>query len=59
MEISRLNKDGEIIWQQGGADIFVTQDGTENFILNEESIVVKDWNNDIYRFDYDGRLIEE
>lgn len=34
MEITRLNKQGNIVWQHSGADIFVTFDSSENFHID-------------------------
>lgn len=53
-EITRLDKDGKILWQQSGADIFTTKDGAQNFILTEEFILVKDFENRTYKFDFNG-----
>lgn len=56
LQISRLNKNGIIIWQQRGADIFTTINGEQDFELTEHFIIAKDWENRIYRFDYNGKL---
>jgi hypothetical protein len=52
MVISRLNHDGEILWQQGGGDIF-----TGSFILRKDYIMALDWNNTEYRFSYSGDIL--
>jgi hypothetical protein len=54
LEITRLNYSGYIVWQQSGADVFVTPNSTESFLITEKYIEVKDWNLKIYRFDFDG-----
>lgn len=54
LTISKLNHDGKILWQKGGADIFVTLNGESNFQMTEKLIIVKDWDSKIYKFDYDG-----
>jgi hypothetical protein len=54
LEISRLNRDGKILWQQGGADIFTTINGEQDFELTEHFIIAKDFENRVYKFDYDG-----
>ncbi len=53
-EISRLDKNGKIVWQQSGADIFTTIDGKQDFELTDEFIVAVDFENRVYKFDYDG-----
>ncbi len=55
--ISRLSKDGEILWQQGGADIFVNIDGADGCVLTDNSIVATDFTNRKYTFDFSGKII--
>ena len=57
IEISRLDKNGKILWQQSGADIFTTIKGTGDFELTHNRIIATDWQNGKYFFDYDGILI--
>ncbi|WP_426326217.1 SMI1/KNR4 family protein [Pedobacter sp. R-06] len=54
LEISRLDRDGKILWQQGGADIFVTTADEQSFELTKHFIMAKDFENRVYKFDYDG-----
>ncbi len=54
LEISKINKNGEILWSNSGADIFVTLHGDNNLVLSENYISVKDYENRIYKFDYLG-----
>ena len=54
LEISKINKDGKILWSNSGADIFVTVHGENKLILSENFISVKDYENRIYKFDYLG-----
>lgn len=56
LEISRLNHDGKILWQQGGADIFITVSGEQIFELTTHCITVNDFGNRLYKFDYDGNI---
>lgn len=56
-EISRLDKDGEILWQNSGADIFTTLDGRDCFSINDNFISATDWGNKKYKFDFNGRSI--
>ena len=55
LEISRLDKDGKILWQQSGADIFTTISGGQDFELTDNFIIAKDFEDRVYRFDYDGK----
>ena len=54
LEISRLDKEGRIIWQRGGADIFITIDGGPDFEMTGDYIIAKDFQNRTYKFDYSG-----
>jgi len=54
LEISRIDKDGKILWQRSGSDIFLTLNGDQDFELTEKFIIAKDFKNRVYRFDYNG-----
>jgi len=53
LEISRLNKDGSLIWQFSGSDIFGTHTGENDFILEGDTIHAIDWNG--LKFNLDAR----
>ena len=57
IEISRLDKDGNIKWQFGGSDIFVSIDNGDAFTLKADHIALKDFNNIKYKIDFDGKII--
>jgi hypothetical protein len=55
-EITRLSESGKIVWSYSGRDIF-----SEGFILHEDIIEVRDFNNDNYLIDIhlgEGWLVE-
>jgi hypothetical protein len=54
LQISKLDENGKILWQKYGADIFTTVSGENDFELKENYIIATDWENKIYKFDYDG-----
>ncbi|MBT8380157.1 MAG: hypothetical protein KJN64_13095 [Ignavibacteria bacterium] len=58
LEITRINKSGELLWQKSGADIFTTPEGTDTFEITDKYILATDWENREYKFDFDGNLIE-
>ena len=58
LNISRLNKNGEVLWQQSGADIFTTLDGKNDFIITENYILATDWENRQYKFDFNGTELQ-
>jgi hypothetical protein len=58
LEITRIGRDGNIIWQRSGADIFTTLGGKDDFELTDNHILATDWENRKYKFDFNGRLID-
>ena len=56
LDITRLDKNGKIVWQNSGKDIFTTLEGNDDFFLTETEIIAMDWNYEKYIFDYDGNL---
>lgn len=59
LEITRLNKDGKIVWQKGGRDIWTTAEGIDDFAVHDEFILATDWDYNRYKFDFNGKLLEE
>ena len=57
LEISRLDKNGKILWQRSGSDIFTTLSGKDNFLLTDNYILATDWENNKYKFDFNGNSI--
>ena len=57
LEISRLDKDGKILWRNGGMDIFLTLDGNSHLIITENYILATDWDKRKYKFDFNGEII--
>jgi len=57
LQISRINQNGEIVWQQSGGDIFTTLDGNDNFEITDKFILATDWENRKYKFDFNGNVV--
>lgn len=57
IEISRLDREGNIKWQFGGSDIFVSFDNEEAFKLNADHIALTDFYKIKYKIDFDGKAI--
>jgi hypothetical protein len=55
LQISRINKDGKIIWQKNGSDIFLTINGQNDFEIIDQKIYVESWDGRKYKFDYNGK----
>ncbi|WP_028893094.1 hypothetical protein [Tenacibaculum sp. 47A_GOM-205m] len=58
LEITRIDNDGKVIWQNGGADIFVSQNGNDDFEVKNNFVKATDWNNRIYKWNLNGIEIE-
>lgn len=54
LEISKLDRKGQIIWHRGVGEIFVTPNGENRLKITENHIIATDWNNRIYKFDFEG-----
>jgi hypothetical protein len=57
LQITRLDKAGKVKWQLGGADIFVSLGGEDEFKLERDHIMLTDFGRRIYKIDFDGRLL--
>ena len=58
LNITRISKNGEILWQNNGTDIFTTEEGNEDFKIQNKIIQVKDWNYKLYKFSLDGKILD-
>lgn len=58
LEITRIDDNGKIIWQNGGADIFVSQGGNGEFEVRADFVKATDWGNRIYKWNLNGVEIE-
>ena len=60
VEISRISKTGEIVWQRSGRDVFTTIERKNNdFKMTDKYILAADWENRKYKFDFEGNEVEE
>ena len=57
MSITRINRNGKILWEYSGADIFVTLDGSSSFDMYDDYIALSDFNGSTYKIDYNGMEI--
>ncbi|MGN6639124.1 MAG: hypothetical protein ACTHJ8_09455 [Mucilaginibacter sp.] len=59
LEISRLDSNGKILWQQSGADIFISLNSSgDDFLVTDDYILATDWNGKKYKWDFDGNSIK-
>ena len=57
LQITKLDQGGAIKWKFGGAEIFVSIDGEEEFKLEHDGILLIDFAKTKYKIDFDGKLI--
>jgi hypothetical protein len=57
LQVTKLNNDGLKLWEFGGADIFVSIDGEEEFKLEDDGILLMDFEKTKYKIDYEGKLL--
>lgn len=54
LDIARVDKNFNMLWNVSGADIFVTQDGTLPFEMNGNGITARDFLGNVYSIGFDG-----
>jgi hypothetical protein len=57
LQISRLDYNGKILWQQSGADIFTTIHGENSFLITDKYILATDFENRKYKIDFNGQIL--
>ncbi len=57
LQITKLDKEGNIKWEFSGADIFVSIDNEEEFKIESDGILLTDFAKTKYKIDFDGKLI--
>lgn len=57
IEISRVDKNGNIKWHFSGADIFVSPNGSEEFKLDGNRILLNDFSGNSYILDFAGKVL--
>jgi outer membrane protein assembly factor BamB len=56
-QITKLGRNGNKIWEFFGADIFVSIDKEDEFIIEDDGLLLTDFKKTKYKIDFDGRLI--
>jgi len=55
--ITKVDKNGIVNWEFGGADIFVSTDAEEGLVIENDGILVTDFSKTKYKIDFDGKLL--
>ena len=58
LQISRITKDGDIKWQFRGDDIFFSLEGTEECKIENDSILLTDFEEKKYVLNFDGQEVD-
>lgn len=58
LDILRIDQNGKIKWRFGGRDIFMSENGSNNFIISTDAIVAIDWQGYEYRIDENGNELK-
>jgi hypothetical protein len=58
LQVSRINRQGELKWDFGARDIFVLQDGGKAMTLANNRIYLKDWEGYEYILDFNGKEVK-
>ena len=58
LSVFKVNFDGKIEWDFSGRDIFVTPEGKDDFVIQDDLIIVKDWDYNIYKIRLDGKEVK-
>ncbi len=59
LSILKISSSGKIEWEFFGRDIFTTIDGIDDFYIEDNLIVAKDWGNNVYKLDSDGKQVNK
>lgn len=57
LQVTRIDKNGVKMWEFTGADIFVTADNEQEFVIEQDGILLTDFSGRTYKIDFDGKLI--
>ncbi len=57
LQVARIDDEGKIKWEFGGADIFVSVDNEEEFEILDDGILLTDFAKTKYKIDFDGKLL--
>ncbi|MCP2029481.1 outer membrane protein assembly factor BamB [Flavobacterium sp. HSC-32F16] len=59
LEIFRITKEGDVIWSFGGRDIWINAQGKNEFVIENNTIRLFDFESNEYVLDFYGNVIED
>lgn len=58
LEISRIDKEGKIVWNKSGKDIWRTEEAIDDFAVYDDYILATDMTYNRYKLDFEGNILE-
>jgi len=59
LEIHRIDRNGNIKWSYGGRDIWVNIDGKREVSIENNKIILTDFESNVYVIDFNGQTLED
>ena len=59
LEIHRIDMNGNVKWSYGGRDIWVNIDGKEEVRIENDKIILTDFDGNVYVIDFNGQTLED
>lgn len=59
LEIHRIDRNGNVKWSYAGRDIWVNIDGKKEVIIENDKIILTDFEANVYVIDFNGQTLEE
>jgi hypothetical protein len=59
LEIHRIDRNGNVKWSYGGRDILVNIDGNKEVSIENDKIILTDFDGNVYVIDFNGQTLED
>lgn len=59
LEIHRIDRNGNIKWSYGGSDIWVNIDGKKEVSIENDKIILTDFDSNVYEIDFYGKKLAD
>lgn len=57
LEIHRIDRNGNVKWSYGGRDIWVNIDGKKEVSIENDKIILTDFDSNVYKIDFNGQIL--